>query len=286
MSVHGFQFLGIRFWNAETDALCREMDTHGGALMVPSAPSLAQALGEHREGKPLLLQAHREAAWAVVDGGYVALILRLVLRKRARRISGRQLIERLFADAALAVPMRERRVLWVVPSGEEAGRISRFLESTGFSLQLNPFYEAPYYKVDTDFHDTALIARIEAETPDWVVVCIGGGRQEKLAHFLQRAAMEKWCEGSKVERRERACTHLPSPNSHLPSRRKRVPAILCTGAAIAFFTGGQTGIPKWADRLYLGWLWRICEDPRRYGRRYGVALWQLPHMLWVHRREL
>lgn len=252
---NAFRFLGIRFWNGSTDSLLREMDLLGGVLTVPSAPSLAQA-GRDRT----LLHAYRSSRWAVVDGGYIALILRFVCWRSARRISGRQLIERLFADEELAVPMRERTILWVVPNPAEEERIHPFLLRQGFRDEKQFYYHAPFYRTDDEFLDRGLLARVADEKPDWLIICIGGGRQEKLAYWLAREA---------------AATGTP-----------KKPAILCTGAAIAFFTGSQATIPRWADRLYLGWLFRIFENPRLYIPRYFGACWQLPLMLWRFRKEL
>lgn len=263
-TVSELRLLGIRFWTGETDDLLQWMDTHGGVLTVPSGPSLG-ATGSD----PFLLEAYRSSTWAVVDGGYVALILRCVLRRKAPRISGLQLIERLFADPELAVPMRERNILWVVPHDAERKRISAFLESKGFELDHQDFYEAPFYQTDADFNDTLLIQRIEDEQPDWIVLCIGGGRQEKLAHWIGRQTQE--VETSDPDDEDLKISH---------------PAILCTGAAIAFFTGGQAQIPRWADRCYLGWLFRILEEPRLYLPRYFDAAWQLPVLLWRFRRDL
>jgi UDP-N-acetyl-D-mannosaminuronic acid transferase (WecB/TagA/CpsF family) len=31
------------------------------------------------------------------------------------------------------------------------------------------------------------------------------------------------------------------------------------------------GIPVWADKLYLGWLFRTMADPKRFGPRYWEA---------------
>jgi UDP-N-acetyl-D-mannosaminuronic acid transferase (WecB/TagA/CpsF family) len=73
-----------------------------------------------------------------------------------------------------------------------------------------------------------------------VVVTIGGGTQERLGLYLKR--------------------HL----SYLP-------AIHCIGAAIAFLSGDQVHIPTWADRRYLGWLFRCVSNPKRFVPRYWDA---------------
>ena len=58
--------------------------------------------------------------------------------------------------------------------------------------------------------DAALLARIEARKPKFVMLNIGGGTQERLGHFLR-------------------------------SRLSYRPAIICTGAAVAFYRAGRPG---------------------------------------------
>jgi UDP-N-acetyl-D-mannosaminuronic acid transferase (WecB/TagA/CpsF family) len=50
-----------------------------------------------------------------------------------------------------------------------------------------------------------------------------------------------------------------------------VPAIHCIGAAIAFLSGDQVQIPMWADKFYMGWLFRSISEPKRYVPRYWDA---------------
>jgi UDP-N-acetyl-D-mannosaminuronic acid transferase (WecB/TagA/CpsF family) len=50
-----------------------------------------------------------------------------------------------------------------------------------------------------------------------------------------------------------------------------LPAIHCIGAAIAFLSGDQVRIPVWADKFYVGWLFRTVSEPRRYLPRYWEA---------------
>ena len=253
--AEAFYFLGLRFWNGRTDDLLREIDRTGGMLAVPSAPSLGQAGGDG-----LLMTAYREADWAVMDGGYVVLVLRL-LGRRVNRISGLQLIEKTIANGGTgAVPMKDRKILWVVPTPEEEGRIRTYVEGKGFSAAKQEYYQAPFYQGDAEFDDAALKEVVRDRELDWIVLCLGGGRQEKLGYYLRGMSAGGNGEGD-------------------PGRRKNGPVILCTGAAIAFFTGGQANIPVWADRLYLGWFCRIIEKPGIYLPRYLKAAWHFPMLL-------
>ena len=76
---------------------------------------------------------------------------------------------------------------------------------------------------------------------------IGGGNQERLGLYLKRNL------------------------SYLP-------AIHCIGAAIAFLSGDQVHIPVWADKFYLGWLFRSLSEPKRYIPRYWAAFSLYPLM--------
>jgi N-acetylglucosaminyldiphosphoundecaprenol N-acetyl-beta-D-mannosaminyltransferase len=247
-------FLGIGFWNGTTEEILTAADQQGGLFTVPSAPSLAQM-----QTDPLLAESYRGSDWAVVDGGYVALILRFVFGKSIKRISGLQILQKLVSPKhEHVVPMESRRILWVVPNGQEQNAIRNFLLEGSFDLNLQHFYLAPFYRVDADYSDEKLLATACELAPDWIILCIGGGRQEKLGWFL------------------RTCFDAFT----------RKPVILCTGGAISFLTGTQANIPTWADRLYLGWFLRILQSPGTFLPRYFKAAWQFPVLLWSCRKEL
>src|ERR1700730_16155779 len=89
---------------------------------------------------------------------------------------------------------------------------------------------------------------IEKRRPAHIIIAIGNGPQEKLGHYLR---------------------------DHLSYR----PAIHCIGAALGFLTGDQITIPNWADRLYLGWLFRLIAQPRVFIPRLTRAL-KLPWLIF------
>jgi UDP-N-acetyl-D-mannosaminuronic acid transferase (WecB/TagA/CpsF family) len=99
-------------------------------------------------------------------------------------------------------------------------------------------YVAPMYGADPS--DASLVALLERLRPQHVLLTVGGGVQEKLG----------W---------------------NLKQQLSYTPSIHCVGAAIAFLSGVQTRIPVWADRLYLGWLFRSVSDPGRFVPRYWAA---------------
>ena len=49
--------------------------------------------------------------------------------------------------------------------------------------------------------------------------------------------------------------------SYLKHALSYQPAIYCIGAAPGFVTGDQVFIPMWADRFFVGWIFRILSQP-------------------------
>ena len=233
--------LGIQFWRGTCPELVTELDRNGGFVVVPAASALCQAAEDDSLWKAILL-----ADYAIMDSGYLSLLLTLRGGNRPPRISGHQLIENLICPEPV-VHIRDRKILWVAPDTDEEQRIASYIGERGFRMELQRYYKAPFYDNERAFRDGALMALAGEFDPDWIVLCIGGGRQEKLGAFLRQ----------EIGRRS---------------------AIVGTGAAIGFFTGGQAPISRRIDRLYLGWLVRILHDPRRFLPRYAAAV-KLPFLL-------
>jgi hypothetical protein len=63
------------------------------------------------------------------------------------------------------------------------------------------------------------------------------------------------------------------------------PALYCIGAAPGFVTGDQVMIPMWADRFFVGWIFRLIAQPRTLLPRFWSAR-RLPGMMLRYRREL
>ena len=72
--------------------------------------------------------------------------------------------------------------------------------------------------------------QIKKVKPDFILTNIGGGRQEILGLYLKEQLKIKT-------------------------------TILCTGAAISFFTKDQAPINAMIDKLYLGWFLRLIFNP-------------------------
>ena len=87
-----------------------------------------------------------------------------------------------------------------------------------------------------------MIDRLESlkVRPIFLLLNLGGGVQERLGFYIKNNLSYKI-------------------------------GIICTGAAIAFETGSQAKLPKWADDFYLGWLARVIQDPKQFIIRFVKA---------------
>ncbi len=239
------RILGVNFFVGSIDE-ATDRALAGGLVVAPSGPGLAVDLVT----SPAYREALTTADLAITDSGWMVLLWRVFTGERLPRHSGLKLIRAVLERDELKRP---GAVFWVMPSEEEDVRNRTWLNANGFSVTADDVYVAPHYKPGP-INDDALVARIEARRPTVVMLCIGGGVQERLGLSLRE----------QVDGR---------------------PAILCLGAAIAFLTGGQASIPVWADRLMLGWLLRLAHAPRKFWRRYWDAL-RLAPLLWRWRDRL
>ncbi len=211
----------------------------GGLFVVPSGPGLAQL-----DRDDAYRRALEQSDVALTDSGAMVLLWRLRSGERINRISGLQFIRALLAADDFRRP---HAVFWVMPSEHEAAANLAWLNAHDVPTGPDDTYVAPRYDAGA-VSDPALVAAIRRRRPRFVVLCIAGGVQERLGLALRDSLDHR-------------------------------PAIVCTGAALAFVTGQQAAIPVWADRLMLGWLLRCLWSPRRFVPRYLRALRLVPLVL-------
>ncbi len=239
------RILGIDFLVGNT-AEAFDKAVAGGLTVVPAAPGLAKDFVYSEKYRQALLTADT----AITDSGFMLLLWRLRTGERLPKNSGlaflREWQRRLEAG-------EKYDVFWIMPSEEEAQRTRAWFAQQGQHTGDDHFYIAPFYGKGP-YEDPALIAKLEAVRPGIVMVGLGGGVQECLGYAIRE---------------------------NLTFR----PAIFCIGAAIAFLTGGQANIPVWADRMYLGWLFRILDNPRKFWRRYYEAFALAP-IVWKYKDAL
>ena len=225
------QILGIRFYTGGMDGLL-DLAAGGGLVVVPSAPVLAGLTAD-----PDQWDAVMGSDFAITDSGYMVILWAFLHRQRLPRISGLRFLTALLERPDFREPGAS---FWVMPSEEDARANRAWLRSRGVPVEEASSPVAPVYPRGP-LEDPALLARIEALRPRYVVLCVGGGVQERLGRGLR-------------------------------ARLSYRPAILCTGGAIAFLSGRQVRIPVWADRLFLGWLFRSLADPLRFPARLARSV--------------
>ena len=201
-----------------------------------------------REDEPYR-RAMLSADLAIADSGLMVGLWRLLRRQNIQRISGFKYLRHLLKNLKGA---GNREVFWVLPTEPARQNLLDWSRREAFSISRTNCYVAPRY--GSDIEDRDLLALVEQRRPAHIVIAIGSGPQEKLGHYL--------------------CENL--------SYR---PAIHCIGAALGFITGDQAAIPDWADRLFLGWLWRLVAQPSIFVPRLSRAL-ELPWLIWKYGEKL
>jgi len=243
--------LGVQFSDG-TDGEVIARAHEGGLIVAPSGPGLTGDLARD----PAYRAAVTTADLALPDSGFMVLIWNalgfLSGRKRLKRLSGLRFLRLLLPEPDVQPAGAS---FWVMPTHPERDRNLTWLRSHGFGhLTAGDCYVAPDYRESghrngrDELTDEVLARSIEERHPRWIFLNIGSGVQEPLGHWLR-------------------------------GRLSYKPAIICTGAAIAFLTGGQVDIPAWADRLYLGWLLRVIRSPKAFLPRYLSAFRLLPVLL-------
>jgi exopolysaccharide biosynthesis WecB/TagA/CpsF family protein len=186
---------------------------------------------------------------AIADSGLMVVLWRLLRGESVERISGLKYLKHLLGKLE---GEGNREVFWILPTESARKKLLDWSGLESFSIKRENCYVAPRY--GSDVEDRNLLSLIEKQRPSHVIIAIGSGAQEKLGYYLRE---------------------------NLSYR----PAIHCIGAALGFVTGDQVSIPEWADRFYLGWLWRLIAQPGVFIPRLSRAV-ELPLLIWKYGDKL
>jgi UDP-N-acetyl-D-mannosaminuronic acid transferase (WecB/TagA/CpsF family) len=216
-----------------------------GGLLVAPAAPALKDLSLVRGYREALLRADL----AITDSSFMVMIWNMIQRDNIPRISGLLYLRILLQRREVRA---DGNTVWIMPGEESAKRNLRYLDDQGIKVAERCVYLAPLYGAEV--RDELLLDNLRAIRPQHVIITIGGGKQERLGLYIKQNL------------------------GYLPS-------IHCIGAAIAFLSGDQVKIPGWADKSYLGWLFRCMNEPRRYIPRYWRAL-ALFRLILRYRSEL
>ncbi|HEV2576876.1 MAG TPA: WecB/TagA/CpsF family glycosyltransferase [Acidobacteriaceae bacterium] len=202
-----------------------------GGLLVVPAAPALKDIDRNAGYREALLNADV----CIPDSAFMVMIWNRISREKIQRLSGLLYLRELLQRSEMHRP---GNVVWIMASPVSAARNIEWLKMQGIEVPEECVYLAPMY--GKEIEDPRLLELLERLRPEHVLVTVGGGTQERLGLYLKQ-------------------------------RLSYRPAIHCIGAAIAFLSGDQVGIPVWADKLYLGWLFRTLADPKRFGPRYWEA---------------
>ncbi len=202
-----------------------------GGLLVVPAAPALKNLPEDKEYRNALIGSDV----VITDSSLMVLVWNFLQKDRIRRLSGLEYLVELLKQPDVRKP---GGTFWIMAGEQSAARNLDWLQEQGIRVFPEDVYLAPLYAAKVE--DDRLLEILRERTPRHVIVTLGGGTQEKLGLYLKQ---------------------------HLETQ----PAIHCIGAAIAFLSGDQVEIPMWADRFYLGWLFRCAGDPKRFVPRYWAA---------------
>lgn len=217
----------------------------GGGLLVVPAAPALKDMAANARYREALLNADI----AITDSAFMVIVWNMMERDSVPRVSGLEYLHVLLQEDEVRRP---GNTFWIMAGKGSAEQNLGWLRRQGIAIPEECTYLAPLY--GGDIEDPVLLAAIDKVRPRHVIVTLGGGTQERLGLYLKR-------------------------------NLNYLPAIHCIGAAIAFLSGDQVRIPMWADRFYLGWLFRCLSAPSRYVPRYWSARKLLPLMM-RYRSEL
>jgi UDP-N-acetyl-D-mannosaminuronic acid transferase (WecB/TagA/CpsF family) len=202
-----------------------------GGLLVVPAAPALKDLASNAGYREALL----DADLTITDSAFMVIVWNRLEGDSITRLSGLEYLRELLKQPDIRKP---GSCIWIMASPTSAKRNLDWLAAQGVLVPEDCIYMAPMY--GAEISDVPLLEMLERVRPRHVIVTVGGGTQERLGLYLKRNL------------------------SYLP-------AIHCIGAAIAFLSGDQVKIPVWADKNYLGWLYRSISEPRRYVPRYWEA---------------
>lgn len=182
---------------------------------------------------------HNRAGLVTPDGMPLVWMARLLGHPRTRRVYGPDLMRALSALSA----KRGYRQFYYGGNAGVADDLAGILSHTYPGLAVAGTLSPPFRPLTAE-EDAAIIAQINAASPDIVWVGLSTPKQE---YWMAEHA-----------------------------GRLDAPVMIGVGAAFDFLSGKKAQAPLWMQSNGLEWLFRLGQEPRRLARRY---LWIVPGFL-------
>jgi N-acetylglucosaminyldiphosphoundecaprenol N-acetyl-beta-D-mannosaminyltransferase len=212
------RFYKIKFYDWDFNKIIKRINL-GGYLVAPAASSLVEIKKNKNYYNSLL-----NSKCAIFDSGFFCVLLRIFLIYKPKKFSGFLFLKSFLKSKKI----KKKKILLINSSYYQQKKNSELMSANNFKKLF--LYIAPFYK-NSKISDLKLINYINKCKPRYVLINIGGLKQEPLAFFINK-------------------------------RIKFRISILCLGGAIDFVTGVQSPINEFIDKVYLGWFIRILYNPR------------------------
>ncbi len=220
------KFKRIKFDNGDFYEIFKKIEK-GGLLVAPAASALVEIENDKIYHNSLI-----NSDVALLDSGFLCLLLRLFKNHKVKKLSGYKFLK----DLINIENCKDKKILLINPSKQESYYNKKLLKSKKFKKVYS--YVAPFYKDNKNFDkDKKLIFIIKKYKPNIIIINIAGGKQEPLGLFIKKKFSKKI-------------------------------VVICTGAAIAFLTKRQAPINDFVDTFYLGWALRLIFNPTITYKRF------------------
>jgi len=181
----------------------------------------------------IYLKSIQNSDVAMFDSGYFVFLLRIFKGLKVSKFSGYKFLK-------LFLSYSKNKKFFAIETNKRSAIINRkYLKKLNIDIK-NRQYIAPFYKRNSYILDINLIKILKIIRPKIILINLGGGTQEVLGSYIK-------------------------------NNLKHKPLIICTGAAISYFTKQQAPMNVFFDNLYLGWLIRCIFNPYVFVPRYLSA---------------
>jgi len=201
-----------------------------GTFFFPAAPALATI-----DESEVYYKSLQKANHVFLDSGFFVLLLRLFKNINVKKFSGFKFIKLFLSHIK---KNKKNNIFLINPNRKISHSYKKYFKK--FGIKKVHSYIAPIYP-PTDIVDKKLVNQIKKTKPRFILINLGGTKQEILGDYLNNKLKNKY-------------------------------PIICTGAALSFFTRDQAPINTFFDEVYLGWLIRIIFNPKIFLKRYFLSL--------------